>query len=261
MSLSAWTLTVLIVDIGLSVCAGDGRKRTAALSVARAVLATAAANDTRVALLLCGVRSKQNALSLGGVHDVFYVSPADLARDALDAQPPFQIPSKSVADGLIQIAHDVGVTVKSDIWSALGVALQDVEEAAQALLLPPHDARRAGDVRVIIVSDFASTVPRSSLGANLGKVAKMCGEFGVVIELCVIHDDDGELDAIERDALLGRGAHSTADEDAGGGGGASVGAGAGLAAGGGGACQESFSGNLRGGAPENKAGGWGAASP
>ena len=197
-------LTCVILDVGLTMLSNGGRKKAAALSIARAALESflRVPGSGRVALLLAGVTSSHNALNKAGVHDVHHIPADELERDGLTAPPYFAPPSADDVLHLTPDALDDSLSGPTDLWVALGVAMSDVEAAAAAGHLPPSP--EAGAVRFLIISDFETGVPAKAITKAAAVAAVMC-EFGIVLDICVVRSSV-ELDALERETAFRAGA-------------------------------------------------------
>ena len=194
------SLIILIVDVGVSMRSGNGRKFRAALAIARNVLSGASASGASVSILLAGVESDANALGKEGVYDVYF-SPSTESSAVGEALAPFRVPAASDADGIFGDSGTAAETLSmaTDLWFAFSVAVVNAETAGNAGMLPPqHVPRLPGDVRVVLVSDLTSRVPDKSM-KKAASVSQVCIDMGLQLEIALVRDDKEELLAIGRD--------------------------------------------------------------
>jgi len=187
--------TILILDLGVTMY--DGGKYLAALDVGRRVVESKirwGGGEFMNVLVAGRAGTACNLLGLAGVWDSAHREEDAAGGDEGAAYNPYlRAPTLGDVAGLAPERFPAAGAAPTDLWRALGVALNNLEEAERigGALLPLPGARRPGCVRVVIVSDFCGEVNAGAAPDRLRRCAGVLAEFGAQVDLVVVQEGGG----------------------------------------------------------------------
>jgi hypothetical protein len=217
--------TILIIDQGVTMYDGAGEKHRRALEIARRVVESKLrwGGGESLNVVVAGRAGADNCLGLEGVWDSAHrVVDAEDEGTAAAFNPYLRAPSAGDVAGLAPARFPRAGAAPTDLWRALGVALNNLEaaETVGGALLPLPSARWPGCVRIVIVSDLRGVV-NPGAARSLAGCAGVLAEFGAQIDLVLVREE-GAAGEEEGTGAGGGGGSSSSSSSSGGGGGAGM---------------------------------------